>query len=151
MDRYFWNLTGPQMDGLACVLCGVDYLSNRIPSLRVGIVAESEGPAYACADPCAEKIAVEADLMARQMRAAAQEAVARREAEDADDDGLLGGDGHFGSLLRDLRALVGAEALLAVSDDLETIRFLLNLTAHHADEAKRRATALLGRLDGGEG
>lgn len=153
MDRYFWNLTGPQIDGLACVLCGVDYLRERIPSVPVGIAAESRVAVFACADPCAGRIAEQADLMARQIRAAAEEAGSDREAEDVDtdDDGFLGGDGHFGSLLRDLRALVGTEALLAVSDDLATIKFLLSLTAHHADEAKRRATVLLGRLDGGEG
>ncbi|MFM9615214.1 hypothetical protein [Streptomyces niveiscabiei] len=155
MDRYFWNLTPRQADGLSCVLCGADYLMARIPSVVVGKVPDTEAPVYACARPCAERIAEEAESMAREMRDAAAEAGAGADwpnaADDVDDDGALGSDGHFGKLLRDLRALVGTEALLAVSDDLATIRFLLGLTAHHADEANRRATALLGRLDGGEG
>lgn len=66
----------------------------------------------------------------------------------------LGNDNEFGLLLRDLRALVGTEALLAVAQDLATIRFLLALAAHHADAAATRARWVLTRIalseEGGE-
>ncbi|MFJ3757121.1 hypothetical protein [Streptomyces sp. NPDC090080] len=145
MERYFWHLSGPQADGLACVLCGADYLKARIPSVEVGKVPDTEAPVFACADPCAEKIAAAADAMAREMRDAAAEVGAAWDAETEDHDGSLGGDGHFGHLLRDLRALTGAEALLAVTDDMPSVRYLLRLTARHAEAAVIRAKALLER------
>lgn len=146
MDRYFWHLSGRQADGMACVLCGANYLKMRIPSVEVGKVPETDGPVYACADPCAGRIADDADRMAREMREAAAEVGA-----GYDDDGdHVGGDGHFGSLLRDLRTLVGAEALLTVSDDLPTIRFLLGLTARHSEAAMIRARLVLERTRDGE-
>ncbi|MFD7131286.1 hypothetical protein [Streptomyces sp. NPDC059894] len=151
MERYFWHLNGPQADGLACVLCSADYLKMRIPSVEIGKVPETEAPVYACADPCAERIAEAAEAMAREMREAAAEVGARWEAgASSDDDDHLGSDGHFGSLLRDLRALVGTEALLAVSDDLPTIRFLLGLAAHHAEAARTHAKLILERTRDGD-
>jgi len=35
-DEIFTGLTPLQADGLACVVCGVDYLSVRIPHVPVG-------------------------------------------------------------------------------------------------------------------
>lgn len=151
MERYFWHLSGPQADGLACVLCGADYLKMRIPSVEVGKVPDTEAPVYACADPCAGKIAAAADQMAREMREAAAEVGTGWDADSDDDDGHLGADGHFGHLLRDLRALSGAEALLAVTDDMPSIRYLLGLTYRHAEAAMTRAKSLLERTADGDG
>jgi hypothetical protein len=145
MDRYFWHLSGVQADGMACVLCGANYVKMRIPSVEVGKVPDTDGPVYACADPCAERIADEADRMAREMREAAAEV-----GGSGDEPEYLGGDGHFGSLLRDLRALVGTEALLAVSDDLPTIRFLLGLTASHAESVMTRSRIVLKQTRDGD-
>ncbi|MER6011048.1 hypothetical protein [Streptomyces bluensis] len=149
MERYFWHLSGLQADGIACVVCGANYLKMRIPSVEVGKEPNNKGPVYACADPCAGRIAKEADRMAREMREAVAEVSAAPEAAP-EDAGFLGGDGHFGSLLRDLRSLVGTEALLATSDDIPTIRFLLDLTARHAESARQHAQQLLERTRDGD-
>ncbi|MFH8659993.1 hypothetical protein [Streptomyces afghaniensis] len=150
MDRYFWHLSKAQEEGQACVLCGANYRRMKIPSVEVGKVPETEAPVYACAEPCAERIAAEAESMAREMREAAAEMGAGWDTS-ASDQGELGEDGHFGSMLRDLRALVGTESLLAVTDDIDSLRFLLSITARHAEAAMIRARLLLARTMSGDG
>ncbi|KOV63254.1 hypothetical protein [Streptomyces sp. MMG1121] len=155
MERYFWHLNARQSDGMACVVCNTDFLNNKITSVPVGRSPADESQVFACKDPCAAVIADEAARMAKEMRAA----VGADEADDeADGGGLADGedpvfcvDGHFGSLLRDLRALAGAEALLATSDDIPTLRFLLGLTARHAETAMMRARLVLARTKEGDG
>ncbi|MFG2927977.1 hypothetical protein [Streptomyces achromogenes] len=142
MERYFWHLNTRQADGMACVVCNADFLNTKITSVPVGRSPADESQVFACKDPCAAVIADEADRMAREMRAAAgtdDEGGADR------DDPVFSVDGHFGSLLRDLRTLAGTEALLATSDDIPTIRFLLGLTARHAETAMMRARLVLAR------
>lgn len=59
--------------------------------------------------------------------------------------------GEFAVLLRDLRALVGCEALLVVTHDLPTLAYLLTLTAQKAAsaaDAARRALERVESLDG---
>ncbi|GHE11516.1 hypothetical protein GCM10010339_71580 [Streptomyces alanosinicus] len=143
MERYFWHLNARQADGMACVVCNADFLNAKITSLPVGRSPADESQVFACKDPCAAVIADEADRMARDMRAAA--GADEADGEDATDrDGpVFCVDGHFGSLLRDLRALAGAEALLATSDDIPALRFLLGLTARHAESAMLRARLVL--------
>ncbi|KUN00591.1 hypothetical protein AQI95_34360 [Streptomyces yokosukanensis] len=151
MERYFWHLNAQQADGMACVVCNADFLNNKIASVPVGRSPADESQVFACKDPCAAVIADEAARMAKEMRAAVG-------AEDADggdvadcENGVFCVDGHFGSLLRDLRALAGAEALLATSDDISTLRFLLGLTARHAETAMMRARLVLARTKEGDG
>ncbi|WP_405686418.1 hypothetical protein OG204_20880 [Streptomyces sp. NBC_01387] len=81
--------------------------------------------------------------MARQMRTAAGTDGADVASEP--DDPVFSVDGHFGYLLRDLRTLTGVEALLETSDDIPTIRFLLGLTARHAETAMMRARLALAQ------
>jgi hypothetical protein len=128
----------------------------KIPDVQVGLDAETDGPVYACADPCAGHIADDAERMAREMREAAAEMGAGTGPEEHDhapDDGGLLDDGHFGHLLINLRALVGTEALLTVADDVPSVRYLLGLTARHAEAAMLRSRLILARtaLDDGEG
>ncbi|WP_369390825.1 hypothetical protein AB5J72_26600 [Streptomyces sp. CG1] len=151
MERYFWHLNAQQADGMACVVCNADFLNNKISSVPVGRSPADESQVFACKDPCAAVIADEAARMAKEMRSAVG-------AEDADggdveecENGVFCVDGHFGSLLRDLRALAGAEALLATSDDISTLRFLLSLTARHAEMAMMRARLVLARTKEGDG
>jgi hypothetical protein len=143
MERYFWHLNGAQSDGLACVVCGADFLRQRIKTVRVGRNPDDESPVYACAEPCAEGIAREALRMARELR----EAAGGDDIVTAD-RAVLGADGRLSLLLRNLRALVGTEALIATTDDLVTLKFLLELTVHHASEVTEAAQVLRGRIDG---
>ncbi|MGW0882902.1 hypothetical protein [Streptomyces sp. NPDC002671] len=151
MERYFWHLNARQADGMACVVCNADFLTAKITSIPVGRSPANESQVFACKDPCAAVIADEAARMAKEMRAA----VGADEADDGEvadrDDPVFCVDGHFGSLLRDLRTLAGAEALLATSDDIPTLRFLLGLTARHAETAMMRARLVLARTKEGDG
>ncbi len=147
MERYFWHLSGPQADGLACVVCGANFLLRKIMSVPVGRSPADESQVFACKEPCAGRIAEEADRMAREMRTAA--GMDGVDVPDCDDS-PFSVDGHFGSLLRDLRALAGTEALLTVSDDIPAIRFLLSLTARHAEAAMMRARLVLAQTKEGE-
>lgn len=143
MDRYFWNINGPKGDGLACVVCGTSFLDARITSVQVGRNPADESPVYACKEPCALALAEDAERMAREMRVAA--GLDDVNVPEGDDDPVFCVDGHFGSLLRDLRTLAGTEALLTTNDDITTIRFLLSLAARHAETAMMRARLVLAR------
>ncbi|WP_406415150.1 hypothetical protein [Streptomyces sp. NBC_01614] len=149
MGSYFWNVEGPQADGLACVVCGADFVKRKITSVVVGRNPEDESSVRACKAPCAAALAADADRMAREM----WNAVGLDDAEAPDGD-VFGVDGHFGSLLRDLKTLAGTEALLTTSHDMVTIRFLLSLTARHAETAMMRARLVLAQakdVDGADG
>lgn len=136
MDRYFWHLSPSQARGLACVVCSLD-LAKQMRHVVVGRDPATEQEVYACAEPCAVRIAEESERLAREMRESA--------GSDGDDSGL-GADGEFGRLLRDLRILVGAEALLAAVDDLATIKFLLQMAAVQSEQAMIRSRRLLARM-----
>lgn len=148
MDRYFWNIAGPKGDGLACVMCGASFIDARVTSVPVGRNPADESQVFACKDPCAVSLAEDAERMAREMRAAA--GLDDVDVPDADDP-VYGVDGHFGSLLRDLRTLAGTEALLTTADDNAHIRFLLSLTARHAETAMMRARLVLARTKAEDG
>ncbi|GCB53541.1 hypothetical protein [Streptomyces sp. NL15-2K] len=155
MERYFWHLNGAQTDGMACVVCGINFLTTKITSVPVGRSPADDSQVFACKDPCAVVIAHEAERMARQMRAAAGQDGAEELDVAECDDPVFSVDGHFGSLLRDLRTLAGAEALLATADDIPSLRFLLSLAARHAEAAMMRARLVLARTkeetkEGGE-
>ncbi|MFF8728903.1 hypothetical protein ACF073_20735 [Streptomyces sp. NPDC015171] len=151
MERYFWHLNARQADGMACVVCNADFLNAKITSVPVGRSPADESQVFACKDPCAAVIADEAARMAKEMRAAVgAEGTDGGDLVDSDDP-VFCVDGHFGSLLRDLRTLAGAEALLATSDDIPTLRFLLGLTARHAETAMMRARLVLARTKDGDG
>ncbi|KUL34774.1 hypothetical protein ADL12_20630 [Streptomyces regalis] len=143
MPRYFWNISGPKGDGMACVVCGANFLDARITSVSVGLNPADESQVFACKEPCALALAEDAERMAQEMRAAA--GLDDADVPGTDDDPVFCVDGHFGSLLRDLRTLAGTEALLTTSDDITTIRFLLSLTARHAETAMMRARLVLAR------
>lgn len=150
MERYFWHLNGAQADGMACVVCGANFLDARITSVPVGRSPADESQVFACADPCAKRIADDAEQMAQEMRAVAGGNAARDtdgDAAESECESVFCVDGHFGSLLRDLRALAGCEALLATSDDIPTLRFLLALAARHAEAAMMRARLVLARTN----
>ncbi|WP_329254022.1 hypothetical protein OG223_27585 [Streptomyces sp. NBC_01478] len=147
MERYFWHLSGPQADGLACVVCAANFLMQRITSVAVGRSPADESQVFACKEPCAERIAEEAERMAREMRTATGTTALDI---PQGDDSPFGVDGPFGSLLRDLRTLAGTEALLTTSDDIPTIRFLLSLAARHAEAAMMRARLVLAQTQEGE-
>ncbi|MFD4540954.1 hypothetical protein [Streptomyces bauhiniae] len=145
MERYFWHLNAAQADGVACVVCGMDFLTRKVSSVAVGRSPADESQVFACREPCAARIADEAERMAREMRTATESDGGDAEALD---DPVFCVDGHFGSLLRDLRTLAGAEALLSTADDVPAIRFLLSLTARHAETAMIRARLVLARTEG---
>ncbi|MFE7273724.1 hypothetical protein [Streptomyces sp. NPDC057623] len=147
MSRPFYNVNGPQGDGMACVLCGADFLKDKITSVEVGHNPLDDGSVYACKEPCARLLAEDAERMALEMRVVA--GLDDVDVPVGDDDPVFCVDGHFGSLLRDLRTLAGTEALLATSDDNTTIRFLLSLTARHAETAMMRARLVLARTKPG--
>ncbi|BCM69019.1 MULTISPECIES: hypothetical protein [Streptomyces] len=144
MERYFWHLSPAQADGMACVVCGANFLQSKIASVPVGRSPADESQVFACKDPCAAVIANEAERMAQEMRAVTG-TTSTAGVEGGRDDSVFSVDGHFGSLLRDLRVLTGAESLLGVTDDIPTIRFLLSLTARHAETAMMRARLVLAR------
>ncbi|MFJ9818795.1 hypothetical protein ACIRU3_26790 [Streptomyces sp. NPDC101151] len=155
MERYFWHLSAAQKDGMACLVCGADFLKERITSVPVGRSPDDESQVFACSEPCARRIADEAEQMAHELRTVAGAPESGDGVDGAGrDDPVFCVDGHFGSLLRDLRTLAGTEALLTTSDDLATIRFLLAMTARHAEAAMMRARLVLARTeqtgDGGE-
>ncbi|MFK4068096.1 hypothetical protein [Streptomyces sp. NPDC029674] len=141
MERYYWNLSLAQAQGDACVMCGSEYRDSAIKRIPVGRDPATEAEVYACVTPCAAEIVAETDRMARELR----------EAAGLDDDTDLGRDGEFGHLLRDLRVLVGTEALLAVTQDVPTLQFVLQMTAVHAETAMIRSRKLLARSQAGEG
>ncbi|MFE0130325.1 hypothetical protein ACFWY6_01825 [Streptomyces sp. NPDC059037] len=150
MDRYFWHLSTSQADGVTCVVCGADFLRKRVDQVVVGREPATDSQVYACKAPCTAELAAEADRMAREMRTAAGLEAVDALADTYEEAGLLGADGEFGYLLRDLRVLVGAEAMLAVLQDLPTIRFVLQMTAVHAETAMTRARMVLARDQHGE-
>lgn len=47
-ERYYEELTKLQADGLACVVCGVDYVRTAIPHVPVGRSAETSSQVFAC-------------------------------------------------------------------------------------------------------
>lgn len=50
-DTMITVLTAPQADGLACVVCGIGYLWDRVPHVPVG--RSMIGPqAFACVSCC---------------------------------------------------------------------------------------------------
>ncbi|MFD0417115.1 hypothetical protein [Streptomyces sp. NPDC127108] len=150
MDRYFWHLNQRQASGLACVICGGELLTDDTKFVPVGRDPATETKVYACTKPCAVSVAVEAERMAHEMR------IATGTEGDTPDAGLIGQDGEFGALLRDMRVLVGMEALLAVISDIPTLQYLLQMTEQHAESAKYRARTVWERTvqlhqDGGQG
>ncbi|WP_405671382.1 hypothetical protein [Streptomyces sp. NBC_01530] len=144
MERYFWHLNAAQADGMACVVCGADFLKERVTAVAIGRSPVDETQVFACKQPCAIRIADDAERMAHEMRAAAN-ALRGEDLIAAGGDDTFCVDGHFGSLLRDLRTLAGTEALLATADEIPTVRFLLALTARHAETAMMRARLVLAR------
>ncbi|UXY29460.1 hypothetical protein [Streptomyces sp. HUAS TT20] len=154
MERYFWHLNAAQADGMACVVCGANFLTAKITSVPVGRSPADETQVFACKSPCVGRIVADSERMARELRAAAE--LDGADLTDGTDgaeceNGVFCVDGHFGSLLRDLRTLAGTEALLATADDIPTIRFLLSLTARHAETAMMRARLVLARTTDEEG
>ncbi|MCX4663483.1 hypothetical protein [Streptomyces uncialis] len=150
MNRYFWGLTTLQADGLACVVCEKNFLHDGVTSVRVGST-QDEIPVYACLEPCTVTIAEEAAAMAREIGELAKSAGGELPVLELPDDPIgsrdLGLDGHFGSLLRDLRVLTGTESLLATIDDLPTLKFLLSMAAMHAETAMDRARVIIARIE----
>lgn len=142
MDRYFWHLSTEQADGVACVVCGRNFLQNPVNSTAVGREPATDSQVFACVEPCAQTIAQEAVDMARELWAAA----GLTASTDGADVRALGADGTFGELLRDLRVLVGVEALLGVINNVPTIQFLLQMTGQHAEAAQTRARHMLARI-----
>ncbi|MEU1630789.1 hypothetical protein ABZ746_37170 [Streptomyces sp. NPDC020096] len=59
---------------------------------------------------------------------------------------LINDDGQFGRLMRDLRSLAGAEALLMTEDDAPTLEYALALVGRRGEDASARARLLLARL-----
>ncbi|MFJ3847345.1 hypothetical protein ACIPV3_25050 [Streptomyces albidoflavus] len=142
-ERYFWHLSAAQSDGVACVICNRDFLKNRVNTVTVGRSPESDTAVFACLGPCADGIARQAEEMAREMR----EAAGRDPDDESHDEFHVGADNQFGHLLRDLRVLVGMESLLAVVDNLPQLRYLLGMTATHAETAMARARWVIARID----
>ncbi|GGO35649.1 hypothetical protein [Streptomyces lasiicapitis] len=140
MDRYFWHLTTRQANGLDCVVCEADLHAGETSLVPVGMDPATKFPVYACKQPCAVSVAVEAERMARDMR------IATGTESDSADAGLIGRDNEFGALLRDMRLLVGMDALLAVTSDLPTLMYLLQMTDQHAESAHFRARAVWERM-----
>ncbi|WEH29083.1 hypothetical protein [Streptomyces sp. AM 3-1-1] len=145
MERYFWHLTDRQAVGLACVLCGADFRREGPEAVPVGRSAERDGEVSACRTPCVEQIAAEAQEMADTMRAAAAPSPAPGWGADSSPS-AYSVDGAFGELLRDLHMLTGAEAMLTTSDEQETVRWLLALSARHSEAAMTRARLLLAQM-----
>lgn len=143
MERYYWNLSATQARGAACVMCGAEYRDGLPKRVPVGRDPATEAEVYACASPCVAEIVSETDQMVRALREAAG-------LDHVDPDSGLGRDGEFGYLLRDLRVLVGAEALLAVTQDLPALRYVLQMAAVHAETAMIRARKLLARTQAGD-
>ncbi|WP_428935514.1 hypothetical protein [Streptomyces sp. ACT015] len=150
MERYFWHLPPAQADGMACVVCGASFLAEKITTVAVGRSAADESPVYACAGPCVQVI-TDTERVVREMQAE-QDGPAFLEIDESE-AGPFTVDGHFGSLLRDLRTLSGCEALLTTLDEPGAVRYMVSLTARHAEAATLRARLLLARLgppaDGG--
>jgi hypothetical protein len=51
-DRIFTNLTERQAEGLACVVCGADYLTDTVPHVPVGR-SHTGSQVFACQAGCA--------------------------------------------------------------------------------------------------
>jgi hypothetical protein len=49
------GLTAPQADGLACVVCGVDYLRVRVPHVPVGR-SVTGSQVFACVGCCPDDV-----------------------------------------------------------------------------------------------
>ncbi|MCI3930176.1 MULTISPECIES: hypothetical protein [unclassified Streptomyces] len=143
MDRYFWHLSSAQASGMACVVCGADLMSEGAAMAMVGRDPATETQVYACKDPCAVGVATEAERMAAELRAITG-------TDALSQDASLGQDGEFGALLREMRILVGNEALLAAITDIPTLLFLLELTEHHAGLAAARSRVIYDRMRSNE-
>ncbi|MFG3252475.1 hypothetical protein [Streptomyces sp. NPDC048172] len=147
-----WRLSDAQADGCACVVCGVDFLRVEILHKEVGVT--ERGPVYACRGTCKDYV----DEALKQLAEGGTTPAPDGQREDGDDGDaigaravILGGDNEFWKLLRDLRAMAGTEALLTVTEDVPTIKYLLRLTARHASDAADRARQVLavtGDADG---
>jgi hypothetical protein len=55
LDRVFTGLNPAQADGLACVHCGIDYLTAGVPRRPVGR-SETDSQVFACADVCVDAL-----------------------------------------------------------------------------------------------
>ncbi|WP_301124785.1 hypothetical protein [Streptomyces cacaoi] len=135
-----WPLTPVQADGLACVVCGEEFLTSRSQHVPVGR-SETGSQVFACQEHCYATVQ-DARAFAQATRSASGAASSR--------EAVAGGDSQFWRLLRDLRALGGTEALLTVADDLGSIRDLLKLTIRHASTAADRARWILGNIQPAE-
>ncbi|WP_019355283.1 hypothetical protein [Streptomyces sp. AA1529] len=150
-DIPMWPLTAVQADGLACVVCGSEFVAGEAASVPVGR-SQNGSQVFACEGHCVRAVN---DTATVNIASALREETESGE-ETARD--VIGGAGaEYWRLLRDLRALVGAEALLTVTDDVAGIRDLLRLTVRHSWAAADRAlrvldqTASESRTEPGEG
>jgi hypothetical protein len=55
VQRDITQLTGQQADGLACVVCGADYLTERVAHRPVGR-SHTGSQVFACSLSCADKV-----------------------------------------------------------------------------------------------
>lgn len=148
MDRQFWHLSAAQAAGHVCVLCGAAFDSPPpVRRIEVGRAAGTSDTVYACQEPCAEVIAQQWERLRRSMEE--QMGVGNTPPPVPT---WLGDDGEFRLVLRGLRLLIGAEAMLTVVEDVDTIRWLLSLTACEAEAVMNRARLVLARSmsDGGQ-
>lgn len=53
-EPIFAQLTGPQADGIACVICGRDFMTDHRPAESVGRSAATGSQVFACEPLCAE-------------------------------------------------------------------------------------------------
>lgn len=142
----FWHLSAAQSDGAACVVCGADFLRARVDHVAVGRAPDAdEAHVFACTRPCAGVIAEEAERMAREMRELAGPC---GDGESSDPPGPDSDQVVLGYLLRDLKALAGAESLLSVAGDTRVIKYLLGMAAVHSETAMIRSRWLLARIEG---
>ncbi|MGB8938877.1 MAG: hypothetical protein WCD21_01340 [Streptomyces sp.] len=83
--------------------------------------------------------------MAREMRELAGPV---EESEASDHSGPDSDQAVLGHLMRDLQVLSGAHTLLGVADDTAVTKYLLGMTAVHAETAMMRSRWLLAYLEG---
>ncbi|MEU2608629.1 hypothetical protein [Streptomyces albus] len=145
-DVPMWPLTPVQADGMACVVCATEFVNTDVASVPVGY-SETGSQVFACKGPCEQAVNDATALNQTASPTAPDEGQSSREVI------MVGGDSEFWRLLRDLRALGGAEALLTVTDDVASIRDLLHLTVRHASAAADRARWVLRNTTprGGDG
>lgn len=142
----FWHLSAAQADGAACVVCGADFLHSHVEHVAVGRAPDAEeAKVFACARPCSGVIAEEAERMAREMRELAGLCC---ESEGSDHKEPDSDQAVLGHLMRDLKVLAGAEALLGVADEPAVAKYLLGMVAVHCESAMMRARWLLAWMEG---